>query len=639
MEETIIYTIAIFLFFLFVMRRRIRNYFSALLTASFIVKGVEFEDYLEYLKDESNMFTVFMGISSQKKGFYIQSLIKNPGLVVCGGQGSGKSFTGIFVLSSLLLSSSKELLIFACDSSNKRMGDYRFLFQYPNVIPAVGDMRKVILSINTAYAELQRRGVLFNEACDTDNFLTFRSKYPKYLKKTKSLLSRLRDISYSELKEKERVVIDKLLRFDLFNIKDSKFDNILRRYSSEKSLSRDDFDYLERVEPCDKVPFIILAFEEFHDIANSPQINLSDDIKTEGTVANELFKIARTGRSFGLNIFIFTQKASYQEVHSDLKSGVVNYLAHKVSDASAVSAIDLAEAMDIDPSINGRSVTKSGGGKADQIQFPFFPETKELYQFVEDYYEPLEAKPCGFNLEEIKASLESDDSDTIFKEYDLAKLLSNYKMMQDSGNRVTFMERVLVEFGFQNVEVNRDETLDMIDGVATRGGRTYALYIHLETEKYTRKFISSKKIDILADQISELKVDSLIVISFSDSIDSADSLVRKLKGYNLDKEDLDRIVKIISNKNSRSAADYHASLQKLPLFESSIDANISDAKKNGRILDLRDDDLFEGKFFDEPHGAEENDPEEEVDHENDLGLDVDFGDDVGFDLDDVTEIQ
>lgn len=573
--------------------------------ANFHNKGVAFADFIRGVESEEWKDKIFMGISQEQQGFLLRDCLDSPGLICVGGQGAGKSFTMSACLSIFRMVNGRKLLQILIDTSDKGMGDYAHLFKYRSSIPVLRDVAKVIPVIDLVSAEMARRGLCYKHL-GVSHWRGFNKALPAARERLKRVAqkglpseekeaqlreqaaasrqkleamastldekdsSRFLELADSYRPEKKKIEklnlskqqLDALNRHlstteelrDLEFVQNQAADDFLclgeadneavKRWSQGRSLSAEDRAVVEKKRVFSGLAHIQVAFEEFHDFIGSSAVNWDENKDRQGTVANQLFRIARTGRGMGVTLFLATQKASYREIPPDLRVGINNFLAHRISDPGQAQAIDLPQAADISPSMNGRSVTKGDSGRPDQVQFPFF-EGNSLEVLCDHYHREFDGTLCGPGLEGYHQAIAGDGNEGIIKNYPLGKVIQNASMFTRE-EKIALLGRLLGNFGFR-IEIIDNEALE-IGAVAVKGEERYALLI-LEGRS-RRSFgapeMGKKKMQMFENEMSIVDAQKAMVVNFGSDSGTGSSLVSKKGGFSLEYEDLVKSGQVIT---------------------------------------------------------------------------------------------
>ncbi len=562
--------------------------------------GVSFDDYIAAV--ESGLFyrKFFLGISDKEQGYLVRDPVPMPGLTTIGGQGSGKSTTMKGVLVTNIISSGHHSFYSLIDVSDKGMGDFSSLFTLPNVSTALFDKQKLVPAITMAFDELTKRGQVFGAIGSYDQWLAIKNEaktipeakgagsvyiYEDLLKEIWNEYKEIWQKLYSkiELSEHEKNRLLWMSDKDILN-QGHKFCSNLKKVVENK-----DDDLIKEVEitgEAKPVAFYYLVFEEFHNVPVAPEVNFADNHSTEGTLAYQLKTIARTGRSFGMNILVSTQRAGFMEIPNDMKAGITNVMAHKVGNANDASQYNLGHAADILSSQRGRSAYEEGW-----IQFPFFSGST-MEKLLKKYPRKFDALMFAHSPEKIKAALQGSGSDGMVLTADLTYIVLNYPMFKPER----IVRRILGLFDFELLD-EKFPSME-INGIVTKDGVRYALML-LVPKQSSRGMsrapsISDKKIAHFKKEMELVDAQKVMIISFDQIPSSLQKLVKEYGGYAADKEDLIKIGEIMDNREQTESSGMFEKLYNEIVFVKDVSANESEKSNNKGPLD--DDDDFMAQF-------------------------------------------
>lgn len=521
--------------------------------------GVELEDYLEAVKSGRLYRKLWLGIADKEQGYLVMDPVTNPGLICIGGMGSGKSTTLKGVVVTLQISSGQDVFFLMIDASDKAMGDYKAFFDLPNVATALNDKQKLVPAISMASDELKARGKRFADIGSYANWLALKNgakdvpvvkgageiyEYERLYKEIHEEYLGLWQKMYSKIKLSE----DEKNRLLWIADKDILSRGITFCLNLKKCVNEEDDSLCPEIEiekESKNVAFFFLVFEEFASVCNSPEIMFGENHHIEGTLAHKLKEIARTGRSFGINILIASQRATYTEIPNDLKVGVSNILAHKLGSSNDASAFNLGHAADILSTQRGRSAYEEGW-----VQFPYFPGAS-MEKLVRDFSHDFKGILFAHSAKDYKNALKGSGSDGMLEQAKLKFVALNHQMFKP----VKVVKRFVELFGF---EVLDDEFPSMeIDGIVTKDGIRYALMIIVPKPGrggFSRGGgVSDKKIAHFKNEMKLVGADSVMAISFDTLPSGIENLAEKTNGYAVDKEDLVKIGEIIDQQEITKA--------------------------------------------------------------------------------------
>ena len=557
------------------------DFLKKFLSPEFNTSGVSFKDWEKCVDDGTFKNKLFLGIGPN--GFIIENPTENPGLLTIGGQGSGKSTLLKTVCGTSQASSGDTTWQVYHDFSDKGMGDYVGIYdRKENACRALFNIEKIIPSMDLAYKEMKLRGRAFADMDGASGVVQYNETYLKKLNQYKLIYEKINNPKETRLGDEERKFLEeiankRLLRnprrvgenLEDFIFRENSFFEAVKVFSEKENLRDIEKKHIENGNYKDEFPgvaFIQLIFEEFHNIPNSDEVAFEDNKSTKGTVAYKLFQIARTGRSAGICILAATQKASPREFPQDLKLGISNIHAHKVSDEYSASAVDLPQAAKI--TINGRSISKAGY----YAQCPYL-NTGTLTKVVNE-----KAKPCvgilfGSQKEEWHKALEGSGAEGMIKNYPFLEIMANYQIFPESLGKI--VDRLLTFFGFKFTQINSTDMATEINGIAEKNGKKYAVVFGIYGGRsYRGEGVSDKKIATFKADMEMLKLDSFICISFG-AESGLKTLAQKTKGYYLDLEDL---------RNSAITIDNYDKLEKQGTLNNKLKlCPLSDIHDNNEI--------------------------------------------------------
>lgn len=571
----------------------------ALFVSNYVQSGVQFEDYIRAVEDGTLSRCYFLGVADKEQGFLIRDPVVQPGLIAIGGQGSGKSTTVKGVLVTLQASSSDIVFLNLIDVSSKGMGDFSSLFTMDNVATTLFDKKKLIPSISMAFNELKMRGEAFRNIGSFENWLAKKQgeqnlpeakpaeKLYDYEEKYEAIYFEYQEIwkkifSKQALSQNEKDRLLWIYEKNILNQKEIFLVNLKKVidgvYDSE-ALSA-----IELKDKPKKVALYVLAFEEFHEVCTSPEVNFAENHNTEGSIAWQLKKIARTGRSLGISMIIATQRATYLEIPNDLKAGITNVLAHKLGSSNDASAFNLGHAEQILSSQRGRSAYEEGF-----VQFPYFSPSV-MDKLLRDYAKPFNGFLFGDQIQDYKDILSGEGSDGLVDNSPLKFLIANYQMF----DKLPLAQRILGEFGFEILD-EKYPSMEL-DAVVLKDGIRYSLMVIAPSGSRGLRSsgVSDKKITNLQKEMSANNTESVIIISFDTISSSVSKLAQKTGGYAVDKEDLTKIADILDNAEITKANGTFETLYKEIPFVKSEDKSAK--TEDTQVIDEDDDFMKRFKF-------------------------------------------
>lgn len=568
----------------------VNNFLKEGLYPNFQTSDIKFEDLLKIIDSGEAEYKYFFGIGNG--GFIFKDPVDNPGLLTIGGQGSGKS-TFLKGLCAFMNASFGNRAFFQyCDFTNKGMGDYKMLYKNrANSSKALFEIEKIIPVMDMANEEIERRGQAFKDMDGANNIYQY-NRYGKIKhKKYCGIYEKIKNRSVNNLSSEDREFLKKIGELNLLRMTDIQNKAVLK-IATTTNLSDVSDQTIAEAQP-DKefhgAAFYFLVFEEFHKVPESDEVRFMDNKNTPGTVANKMFNIARTGRSFGMSILAATQSAKVTEFPTDLKIGIQNIFAHKTSDSYASGGVDLpAEPSSI--SISGRAVSKDGFS-----QFPLLSD-EDIEKLVDMYpVNKLDGYLFGPQVEDYHKALDGSGAEGMILSYDFRKIIDNYQTFSKSLDVI--VRRLLNSFGFEYEGLPKGAVTEL-KGIASKEGKRFAVF-YQDFQGGRRGWgneISDKKLESFKSDFEILNCESLISIAFGES----STLARFCKsngGIYLDIEDLRNSASVVDNWQSLEAS---GNLQKkLELCPLSVDltdkktAKKKSAPKDGLIDDDTDTEYDE----------------------------------------------
>ena len=467
------------------MAKTLRNILNKLLLAPTDKVEGDVKSYVRAVESGKFRDKVVFGISDQERGFHSLDPVKQPGALYCGGMGSGKSIAMRFTVGTHLATNSENTFYILVDTL-KGMTDYVMLFKdktddfgnvleenpfKKNVVAAVNDSSKIVPVIDMVHAECMDRKEEFS-----------------------------------------RVGANNIYSYD----------KIMKEKAAE---SGEEFNGLARIMVC---------IEEFHAIPNSPQVKFAMRVDQQGSVASKLKELMRVGRSYGIIFMFATQRATSEDVPSQLKPGLSMMMAFRMNNPGEASAMNLPHAQDIGVKQRGRCAYEDGF-----IQYPYIDD-KALEELLKRYYKPLKAKLLKYQPEDYHNALggEGNDGMVWIKPFaDIVKFASQYELK-------TIAKRLLREFKIETeLQSNPAYVADMI---GTKYDDKYAIRLINNREQGNRKEIES-----LQKGAEILGCNKLLVIVSEISMPSGVSNLERSKDENiiiLENDDLIQIANMLDSK-------------------------------------------------------------------------------------------
>nr|BFD64876.1 hypothetical protein BdHM001_35570 [Bdellovibrio sp. HM001] len=484
-------------------------------------KEISLKSYMNRIESGDWDDRFVFGILDKTEDYHSVDLVKDPGVAFIGGMGSGKSVSGRFSVSNHMMVNGHKTVYFMIDIE-KGMTDYKMCFDHPSAIPIIKDPEKTAAAFDLIYAQSVARGTEFYR------------------------------VGAQNIYDYERI----------------KKDPSSPHYDPN-------FTHLAR---------ILVVIEEFGMLMLSKIMDFDKNRDKEGTMANQFILMQKVARAYGISFVLLTQRATYDDIPSVLKTGISSWLVFKVNNPGDASAAGMPHAEQIMTGQNGRCAVEKGF-----MQFPFLNYQTE--NLLRHYRKPFKATLLGITLEELKTGLMGSGSDGLARIKPLAKVLSTF----DQFNLKTVADRVLSLFGF--VTSPQGNPSLVADLIAEKDGERYAVVLNKAVKSsFDGSSDKGKNPEALEDALSILKVNKVISINFSGN-DPMKNLVAKVGGYSVSTEELKRIGEMTDNKAAFSSEEeYKALFDKLTLSKPPHQPGGSETKPlmKGRINkdDESLDDLF-----------------------------------------------
>jgi len=277
---------------------------------------------------------------------------------------------------------------------------------------------------------------------------------------------------------------------------------------------------------------VMMCFEEFAVLSAAKIVRLGELYDREGTSAFQMRHLMRVGRSYGFNVVIATQRATYEDIPSTLKPGLNTFMAFKTNNSGDIQAANLPSNLpEIKSSQRGRCLWEEG-----QMQFPYIEEDLSN-ALLKKYVKPLRAELLGKTIKEYHQAMESETTEGLVKVKPLVSLLNS----KDQFNPVHIARRFLTEFDFQSEEQHNSALV--ADLIAERDGRRFAVVV--------KDDLSDKSVAILERSLDLLNCQGVIAIPVQGFRVNSElqELCRKTRGTVVESDDLEMISKLIDNKD------------------------------------------------------------------------------------------
>jgi hypothetical protein len=124
-------------------------------------KKFNFNEYKKLIESGKLLNKVCYGISEIDKDFQTVDPVDQPGSIMVGGMGSGKSISNLFTLTTRMITNSEQDVYILIDPL-KGMTDYSAMFKYKeNIVTALNDPRKIVVVIDKLHHECMARKSAF----------------------------------------------------------------------------------------------------------------------------------------------------------------------------------------------------------------------------------------------------------------------------------------------------------------------------------------------------------------------------------------------------------------------------------------------------------------------------------------------
>jgi energy-coupling factor transporter ATP-binding protein EcfA2 len=532
--------------------------FRKIFNPSFDTESTDLDAFLKNVESGVWKNRLVTGIS--ENGFESVDPINTPGVLCIGTMGSGKSFTLVQILNTLALTSSENTVFFLHDPG-KEMGDYANIKTLTgNACYATGDIQKMVPFMKVLFDEYSLRKITFKEL-GTDNIKEYNRLYKNVRHRSLYLFDLIKtgkyvkDFNKEEFKKyleanKETIdngdgfhkdffcdwdnefMLDRLVNKDVLRIKKNQPDtyNALKKLLDHQTLDSTEMESLKYYRKWNGAAYIIVAIEEFSVIPNHPSIMFFDNKNTYGTLAYKLKEIQRLARSYGFCFLAAAQRASADDIPSDLRPGFNTVLAHRVSSNLDVGAYDIVGADKIPNRLNGRSIDKEGIVR----QSPYI-KSPYINKLLAKYVKPCTAELFGNTLPEIQKVFNAEGADGMIKNYDLTTVLQSADAINDY---VGIVMRVLSMYGYKRLNVPKTGSIEL---TVSRNDKTYGVMI----VKAGRQVRDSKKMDFFIDDIATAGLDEGIYVSFQK--DDVNQTFVKRQWQAVDMDDMSRMASIVDD--------------------------------------------------------------------------------------------
>lgn len=294
-----------------------------------------------------------------------------------------------------------------------------------------------------------------------------------------------------------------------------------------------------------KLARILVFCEEFHSIMSSKILDYHNKVEKEGSAAWQLKNIMRIARSYGITLYLATQRATYDDIASSIKPGITQWCAFKVNNAGDAQAANLPQAADIPSRLRGRCATEDGW-----VQFPFIEHN--IHDLVDPRLKPFEGELLSYSLDDFRKAMEADGNSGMLWVKPVSFAVSNFHQFDPKD----VAKRILSIFDFKcSPQTNPSLVADLI---AEKDGETYAVVLHKREQGFGRDD-DRKNEDALKDSLPVLGIQKVISMSFG-SEDPMKDLISETGGYSVGQEELKRIGEVVDGKSSFDDQDQFQSL-------------------------------------------------------------------------------
>jgi len=326
----------------------------------------------------------------------------------------------------------------------------------------------------------------------------------------------------------------------------------------------------------EKLARIFIVIEEFHAIPNHPSINFAMNSYKDGSAAWQLKQLMRIGRSLGVNFMLATQRGGPSDIPSDLKPGIKNMFAFKMTNSGDAAGLNLPLAVDIPTGRPGRCAYEDGW-----MQYPYMDD-KDCEKFIKKYYKPLKAKLLKYQMSDYQTALSGETNEGMIWVKPLMDILENIAQFKQIDIAIRFLKY----FGF---EVEKQENTALVAHLtAKRGEDKYAVLI---IEK--RNDGNKKAVETLEKSLEILGCNKVMAISFGMITGDIKTLVDKTGGLIAEEDDFKMAANLIDNRESKELKEgkFESLISSFPLAENYV----KEEKKRGSESDSMEEGLLARK--------------------------------------------
>lgn len=593
---------------LFILRDKINN----LLSPNWNKKDLSLGALIKHARSKEGRYHNFYGISSTERGFYTRDVLDLPGFGTIGNSGSGKTGTLKNYLLFQLIARPDIQVQFLIDASPKAMTDLSGVFHYENIIPALHNVKKILPAMIFIAEEMKRRGLVFTKTVGTGDFKEFNEKYPAFIAKYESLA---KEYGKRKFTSEELEWVFEIGKYDLLNFQNHSINEAIMKWGKGEELNQEEIKLIQTKKVFHELALVTVAFDEFHALILSSELDYESNKNIPGSAANTLFIFARIARSLGMEAAVATQKANYREMPTDIKVALNILTSHRITDASVASQFDLEVATNINENLKGRSIRKIDGGKIDQIQSPWivpankkeevgrklkvkdYSKNDSFTDIVERNHRPFVGEVFGFNLADAKKILADDGLEGFAKTHDLSGVFSNHTFL-DTQEKVILLERLLKYFDME-IEFVKDESLEA-DAIITKTttGKKYATLIgHGRSRGGMASMVSETKLSNFMNENDLLGCDSYISINFGPGKIGAHK-IKGAGGIVAEFEDLLKCARVIDSKSFKSEEEYLKLFNRLVFADGASDEDDTPISRKD-VSEMSDEELMNSFLYNE----------------------------------------
>lgn len=468
-----------------------------------------FKEYESLIASDFFRNKLFYGIHDKKTDYYCLSPAQRPGLAAIGTMGSGKSTSVSMTTRTHKLSNGDNTLFIMIDPS-KGMGDYKDMFDEDGVVVATT-----------------------TSSDDQGETAEGASKFISMM-----------DAVYNEQVARERL-------FNRVKAKSiAEFEEIAANpKNKDASWNKPEYKCMAR---------IMVIIEEFHRISQSKKIlNFVHNLDREGTAAWQMSQLMRLGRSYGIHFALATQKATYEDLPSEIKPGLNVIQAFRVSSGSDAAAANAPHCQDIAPDQIGRCAVSDGF-----MQIPYLTERAYAY-LREKYGKKYNGHLLTNTVENIKKAAGSGGVEALTMSKPLKLVFSNINQFDEK----VFVNRFLGIFGFTTSYQNNPALIAKL--IAERDGVRYAVVVVSDNNEF-----SSKSGQVLGEVMEMLKCEHVIGICLGGRTNALEQLCGSSGNIFMDEDEMSVACDLIDNeKKFETEAQFSERFNSIPLSRESINGS------------------------------------------------------------------